>query len=172
MNEYFPFFCFLDDLLSSIFFTRCLYFHLSILWWEEEKKSIKSIFQGFYLKFEDKIVEIHKHSWLSITWILKKLNSIQTLAEDVLENYLTGPFWAKPSEIHIWKLKLSLSRINFVFCPNNRLLPLWILSYRESTIAAPITSLAIYMLYILYIFIFFSWLSMVCSTKNWGHGSS
>ena len=153
-------------------FTRCLYFHLSVSWWEGEKKAIKCIFEVFYLKFGEKIVEMHKHSWLSITWILKKLNSIQTLAEDVLENYLTGPFWAKPSEIHIWKLKLSLSRINFVFCPNNRLLPLWILSYRESTVAAPITSLAIYMLYILYIFIFFSWLSMVCSTKNWGHGSS
>ena len=27
-----------------------------------EKKAIKSIFEGFYLKFEEKIVEIHKQS--------------------------------------------------------------------------------------------------------------
>ena len=67
-----------------------------------EKKSIKSIFEEFYLKLEEKIVEFHKHNWLSMTWILKKPNSIRTLVEDILETYLTGPFLTKPSEIHIW----------------------------------------------------------------------
>ena len=39
-----------------------------------------------------------------------------------------------------------------MFYPNNRLLPLRILSYQGSTVAASITSLAIYMLYIYYLF--------------------
>ena len=39
-----------------------LYFHD-----EKGKESIKSIFEGFYLKFEEKIVAIHEHNGLSIT---------------------------------------------------------------------------------------------------------
>ena len=37
-----------------------------------------------------------------------------------------------------------MSWTDFVFYPNNHLAPLRILSYRESTVAAPITSLTIY----------------------------
>ena len=89
-------------------------------------------------------MEIHKYNWLSITWILKKSNSIQILVEEILENYLTSPFWAN---------KYSIT-INFVFYPNNLLLPLWILSYQESAVAVLITSLALYMLYICHIYIY------------------
>ena len=38
---------------------------------------------------------------------------------------------------HIQKLKLSLSGTNL--CPNDRLVPLWILNYRESAVVAPIS---------------------------------
>ena len=40
---------------------------------KKEKVNYLSIFKGFYLKFEVKILQIHKHGWLSITWILKKI---------------------------------------------------------------------------------------------------
>ena len=57
-----------------------------------KRKKINSskIFEGFFLKLEDKTLEIHKHSWLSITWILKKPNSIQSFVEDIPE-ILTVP---------------------------------------------------------------------------------
>ena len=57
-----------------------------------KRKKINSskIFEGFFLKLEDKILEIHKRSWLSITWILKKPNSIQSFVEDIPE-ILTVP---------------------------------------------------------------------------------
>ena len=55
---------------------------------------------------------------------------MQALVEEIPEiKNLTGHFCTKPIEIHIQKLKLSLSSTNFVFYPNNHLVTLQILSY-------------------------------------------
>ena len=85
----------------------------------------------------EKILEFYEHSWFMITWILEKSNSIQILVEDLPEIKLShrsllnktyrNSHWIIPSR----------------FYPNNRLVSLRILSYRESTVVAPISSLAI-----------------------------
>ena len=54
MNKRFLRFCFLDDLLKLKFFTRCLYFHYN-RWKDRGKKSIKSIFEGFYLNVRENV---------------------------------------------------------------------------------------------------------------------
>ena len=70
----------------------------SIFTTTDEKKSVPQVFLKILIKFEDKILEILKHSWLSITWILTKSNSIQILLADIPEiKLLTGPFWTKPN---------------------------------------------------------------------------
>ena len=141
LNELFIQFCFLGDLLKQHFFTRCLLF---LHWWREtDKKSILQLFLRMLLKFEDKNLEIHKLSWLSITWILKKLSSMQTLVEDIPE--ITLAHWYILSKTY--KKSHSKSRTlifmkKFVCYPNNRLVPLRILNYRESTVVAPISSLS------------------------------
>ena len=145
MNEIFLHFCFLDDFLSYIFLldASILTFFFWFWWWGRRKKSIKSIFERFYLNLRKKNCKFI-NTGLSISWILKKLNSIQTLVEEIHEiKLLTGLFWAKPSEIHIWYLELSLSWTNFVFYPNICHVPHRILSYRESTVAGPMSPLAI-----------------------------
>ena len=112
------------------FFTRWLYFHL---WWRERgKKSILQLFWRMLLEFEEKKLEIHKIDWLVITWILKKLKSIQTLVNDLPEIKLSHWYPLNKTYIknHIQKLKLSLSWTNFCY-PNYRLVPLWILNYWE-----------------------------------------
>ena len=58
---------------------------------KKEKNQFFKIFWRVFLKLEDNILEIRKHSWLSITWILKKPNSIQSFVEDIRE-ILTVPF--------------------------------------------------------------------------------
>ena len=61
---------------------------VSIFTTDEEKEGKNQFFSYFWkmlLKFEEKNLEIHKLSWLLITWILKKLNSIQTLVENIPE---------------------------------------------------------------------------------------
>ena len=58
---------------------------------KKEKNQFFKIFWRVFLKLEDNILEIRKHSWLSITWILKKPNSIQSFVEDIPE-ILTVPF--------------------------------------------------------------------------------
>ena len=54
---------------------------------KEEKNSVLQVleFWGILLKFKEKILKIYKHSWLSITWALKKLNSTQTLSDNIPE---------------------------------------------------------------------------------------
>ena len=90
-------FCFLDDLLKLCFLTRCPYFHHN--WWKEWGTKINSsnIFEGCYW---GKNLEIHKHSWLSIIWIFKELNSLRS---NYLTNYLQSKttFWAKLIKNHI-----------------------------------------------------------------------
>ena len=65
---------------------------------KKEKVNSLNIFKGFYLKYEVKILQIHKHGWLSITWILKKLNSIQALLEDIPEIKLF--YWSFQSKTY------------------------------------------------------------------------
>ena len=100
--------CFLDDLLKLCCFTRWLYFHHS--WWE--KRRIKWTLQIFLKNVTDeKNVEIHKHSWLSIIWIFRRLNSLN------FSNYLQSKtsFGAKLVKNHIHKLELSLPWTNLCF---------------------------------------------------------
>ena len=95
------FFFSLDDLLQLHFFLLGTSIFTTVDK-EKEGKVNEKYFWRILLKFEEKILEIHKQCWLSITCILKKLNSIQTLVEDIPEiPDLTGPFCAKPVEIHI-----------------------------------------------------------------------
>ena len=153
---------FLSDFVSLltyliyIFQTRCLHFQH---WWR--KKKGKNQFFNYFLrilsKFEDKNLEIHKLSWLSITWILKRLNSIQTFVEDIPEIKLA--YWSLLSKTYKKSYSKTPTLIvlnKFVCYPNNCLVPHQILSYRESTVAAPISSLATYK-----ILLSFSWLSIM-----------
>ena len=68
LNELFLCFCFLDELLKLHLFTRSLYFY-HYWWWERVKNQFFKYFWCILPKFEENILEIHKHSWLSITWI-------------------------------------------------------------------------------------------------------
>ena len=52
---------------------------------KEGKNKFFNYFWGILLKFNEKVFEIHKHSWLSTTWILKKSSSTQTVVEDIPE---------------------------------------------------------------------------------------
>ena len=123
-------FCFLNDLFKLCFLTRCL----SILTTTDEKKEEQKSTLQIFLKdvTEEKNLEIHKHSWLSIIWIFKKLNSIKS---NCLTNYLQSKttFWAKLSYSITWTLT-ALNKFILLLC-----LSLY-LSYRESTVvAAPIS---------------------------------
>ena len=110
-------FCFLDDLLKLCFLTRYLYFHHN--WWKERgtKINFSNIFEGCY---SGKTLEIHKHSWLLIIWIFKKLSSLKS-------NYLKANYLLSK----IYK-KLTFDNLNYhclkqiVFHPNNCLVHLWI----------------------------------------------
>ena len=84
-----------------------------------------------WMLLRKKNVEIHKHSYLSIIWIFKKLNSLKS---NYLTNYLQSKttFWAK----------LSHSITRTVIALNKFFSSLFLsldLSYRESTVAAPIS---------------------------------
>ena len=74
--------CFLGDLHKLFFFYQIPLFH-HYWWWEREKNQFFKYFFKILPKFDKKILEIHEQSWLWITWILKKLDSIQTLVEDI-----------------------------------------------------------------------------------------
>ena len=82
-------FYFLDDLLKLSFLTRWL----SIYWWKERgtKVNLSNILKDVT---DEKSLEIHKNSWLSMVWIYKKLNSFKS---NYLINYLQSKttFWAK-----------------------------------------------------------------------------
>ena len=54
------FFFFLDDLFKLHFLTRCLHFQQK----KERKNQFFKYFCRTLLKFEEKIAQIHKHSWL------------------------------------------------------------------------------------------------------------
>ena len=105
-------FCFLDDLLKLCFLTRCLSIFTAI---DEKKEEQKSTYQIFLKDVtEEKNLEIHKHSWLSMVWIFKKLKSFKS---NYLINYFQSKtsFWAKLTKNHIQQLKLSLPWTNLCF---------------------------------------------------------
>ena len=119
MNEIFLRFCFADDLFKSHFFTRCLYlFHN--WWWEREEDQLFKSFENLWrilLKVKEKIFEIHKHCRLSIFWIFKKSNSVQTLVEDILEiklsyRSLLSKTYKKPAS-QFESLRVNCSGSNF-----------------------------------------------------------
>ena len=92
-------------------------------------------------------MEIHKHCWLSITWILKKLNSIQTHRTfQIWKTTLTAPFSTKLTFDNLSSLVLNIFYLILIIG-----LPL--ISYRELYVVAPIFSLAMYK-----ILFSFSWL--------------
>ena len=92
--NFFSVFCFLDDLLRLHFFTRYLYFYHK-WWWEKGKNQFFRYFWRILLKVKEKVLEIHKHWWLLITWILNKLNSIKTLKAFQKSDHLTANFFTK-----------------------------------------------------------------------------
>ena len=87
-----------DDLLRLHFFTRCPYFYHN-WWWEKGKNQFSRYVSRILVKFEEKVLEVYKHCWLLITWIHKKLNSIQTLKTFQKSNYTHCSLLLK---IHIW----------------------------------------------------------------------
>ena len=113
---------------------RCLYFYFTITNDDKDKKKKKQFFKNFWkylLIFKNKVLKIHKHSWLSIT--------------QNTNNSLTDSFRVKIIEIHIWKLEHSLSCTIFVFYCNNRLVHYQILSYLRVTCSCSYFFIATYL---------------------------
>ena len=73
---------------------------------------------------------MYKHSWLLITWTLKKLNSIQTILDSIAEVFHRSLL------SKIYKNSYLITPILFVLnnLSNNPLVHLQILSYWESTV--------------------------------------
>ena len=83
---------------------------VSIFTTNEEKEGKNQFFNYFWrtlLKLEKKNLKIHKLIWLLTTWILKKLNSIQTLVENIPEIKLSHHWYllSKTYKYHIQKLE-------------------------------------------------------------------
>ena len=76
---------------------------------KREKNQFFSYFWRMLVTLEEKILEIHELSQLSINWILKKLKSIQTLVKDIPEIKLSH--WYLLSKTYIVTFK-NLSRVN------------------------------------------------------------
>ena len=138
---------FLSNFVSLVAYLSYIFFLDAFIFTTDEEKQITNQFFNHFwkmlLNFEDKNFEIHKRSSLSITWILKKLSSIQTLVEDISE--ITLSHWYLLSKTY--KKSHSKNRTlivlkKFACYPNNHFVPLRILSYRESTVVAPISSLS------------------------------
>ena len=101
--------------LSSYIFLLQMSLFSPMMKRKSEKNQSFNYFVRILLKFEEKNLGIHKLSWLLITWILKKWNSIQTLVENIPEiklRNLTGTCGAKPIKNYIQKLELSLPWTN------------------------------------------------------------
>ena len=129
-------FCFLGDLLKLCLFNKCL---STIDEEEEEQKSTLQLFLKdiCYLSLK-KNLEIHKHSWLSIIWITPYKPLLKKFPKLNPTNYLLNKTYKKSHSI-TW----TLSALNkFMFHPNNCFALFQILSYWESTVAAPISSLS------------------------------
>ena len=122
-------FCFFDDLLKLCFLTKCLFFSPQLM---KRKRNKNQLFKYFWrMLLRKKILENHKHNWLLIIWIFKKLNSLKS---NYLTNYLQSKttFWAKLSH-SITRTLIALNKFLSSLCLSSDL------SYRESTVAAPIS---------------------------------
>ena len=102
-------------------------FLFSLMKRKRGKNQFLNYFWRTLLKLEQKVLKIHKLSWLLITWILKKLNSIQTLVENIPEIKLSHwyPLGKTYKKSHL-KTGTPLVLNKFVCYPSNRLFALWI----------------------------------------------
>ena len=100
----------LDDLFKLYFITTCLSIFTAIDQNKEQQKSTCQIFLKDIT--EERNLENHKHSWLSMVWIFKKLNSFKSNI-----NYLQSKttFWANLQKITFNNLKLSFPWTNLCF---------------------------------------------------------
>ena len=110
---------------------------------DEKKEKINSstIFEEFYLNLKRKFWKFNKQSWLSITWILKKSNSIQALVDDIPKIKLSH--WSLQSKTYTFNNSNSYC-LEQIFCfiiIALSLFRLWV-RYLESTVAASNSSLA------------------------------
>ena len=110
-------FCFLVALIKLHSFTRCLPFNH---WWRI--KVLPTIFEGCVLNSGKKRKSINSVD--SIIWILKTLNSVQTLVADIPEIklshwYLVNKSYEKPHSETQTLIVLN----KFVCSRNNRLIP-------------------------------------------------
>ena len=80
---------------------------------KEEKINSSTLFEGCYLNLRGKKLEIHKVNRLSITWILKKLKSIQALVKDIPE--IKFSHWYLLSKTYKYKKSHSKTRTLIVF---------------------------------------------------------
>ena len=114
---------------------------------KERKNQFSTVFEKYSLDLREKKVETHKLNLLSITWILKKLNSIQTFVAYIPEIKLFHWYLLSKTYKKSHSKKWTLTVLHkFVCYPNNSLVSLQILSYRESTVVAPISSLSFILL--------------------------
>ena len=101
------------------------------------------------LKFEKKNLEIHKLSWNSITWILKKLYSIYKPLLKTFQKSNSNWYLLSKTYKNSHSKTLTFIILNRFLCyPNSHLVPLQILSYWESTVVAPISSLCYVCMYV------------------------
>ena len=122
----------------------------------EKNKFFNYFWRMLLSKFEEKNLEVHKLSWLLITWIFKKLNSIQTLVENIPEIKLSHWYLLSKTYKKSHSKTRTLIVLNkFVCYPNNCVVRLQILNYQESTVVASISSLIYNVLFS------FSWLSII-----------
>ena len=112
--------------------------------------------------------EIHKLSWLSIIWILKTLNSVQTLNEDIPEIKLSHWYLVNKSYKKSHSKTQTLIVLNKFVCSRiNGLIPFQILSYWAPTLVNPISSLSyIYIKFCFFLLAFSSTDSILKSTQN------
>ena len=98
--------------LSYVFLLDASLFSPQLMKRKRNKNQLIKYFWTMLLR--KKNLEIHKHSWLSMVWIFKKLDSSKS---NYLINYLqsTTTFWAKLLKNPIQQLKLLLPWANLCF---------------------------------------------------------
>ena len=98
--------------LSYVFLLDASLFSPQLMKRKRNKNQLIKYFWTMLLR--KKNLEIHKHSWLSMVWIFKKLKSFKS---NYLINYFQSKtsFWAKLTKNHIQQLKLSLPWTNLCF---------------------------------------------------------
>ena len=128
---------FLSNFVSLMNYLSYIFYYMALFSPLIKRKRGKNQFFNYFwrmlLKFEEKKLEIHKCSRPLITWILKKLNSIQTLSQW----YLLSKTYKKSHS----KIRTLVVLNKFFYYPNDCLIRLRILSYWELTVVDPISSL-------------------------------